>query len=85
MEKFNFLIFFFTFLFKFIYLDPELKKFQIGKSVTDYVDGVNFYEVELTNRNAEYLIVDVKPPDNYEKYSDPDVYISRVSSICCII
>ena len=60
------------------YVSSQLHDFKIGEAKTESIEKQRFYRLELTDRVKEYLIINVKPSDNYEKYSDPDIYVSKV-------
>ena len=59
----------------FVYSQIDLK---IGESRIENKSNLTVYKLELTDRKSEYLIISVKPSDNYESYSDPDVFVSKV-------
>jgi len=65
-------------LFNFVY--SNLTNFKIGEIVEENITNNKFYRIELTDRLKEYLIINVKPSDNYEKYSDPDIFVSQVNT-----
>ena len=76
MEKKN--IFFLTLLLVINYIHSQLADFKMGETREEKIVNRAYYRVELTDRVSEYVIVSVKPSDDYEKYSDPDIFVSKV-------
>ena len=60
------------------YVVSDLVDLKIGTTITESITQNKFYQLELTDRESEYLIINVKPKDNYEKFSDPDIFVSQV-------
>jgi|LauGreDrversion4_2_1035121.scaffolds.fasta_scaffold208044_2 hypothetical protein len=63
----------------FNYILSQLNDIKIGEIIEDTTSKKKFYRAELTNRTADYLVIYVEPSDDYEKYSDPDVFVSQVN------
>jgi hypothetical protein len=79
MEKKN--IFLLSLIFLFNYICSQQYDFKMGETIEEKIVNRRYYKVPLTNKQAEYVIVSVRPSDEFEKYSDPDIYISKVSSM----
>ncbi len=56
----------------------QVNEFKVGEVIEDTITKRKFYRAELTNRTADYLIISVTPSNDYEKYSDPDIFVSQV-------
>ena len=80
MRKDDIILVFFTyfiFTIKFVYSQTELK---IGENRFDNSGNSVFYRLQLSNEDFEYLIINLKLSDSYESYSDPDLFVSKVSN-----
>lgn len=78
MEKKN--IFLLSFIFLINYICSQQYDFKMDETIEEKIVNRRFYKVPLSNFQVEYVIVKVIPSDEYEKYSDPDIYISKVST-----
>ena len=77
MEKKNLFLILLSILINFI--TSQMYDYKIGDILSEEIVNQRYYKIELTDRDSEYLIVNVKPSDNYEKYSDPDIFVSQVN------
>ena len=77
MKKKFFLFMIFTITYD--YIISQIVDFKIGEIIEDIITKRKFYRAQLTNRTADYLIINVEPSNDYEKYSDPDIFVSVVN------
>jgi len=74
---FSNLIFSFFLLFEFI--KAQLSELPLGIELKYTADLQRFFRIDISNSQYHHnLIFHVSPLDNYENWSDPDVYISKV-------
>jgi len=59
-------------------VNAQLNELKIGETLVESIAKIKFYKIEFGYFNYTYLILNVKPSDNYEKYSDPDIFVSKV-------
>jgi hypothetical protein len=76
MKEKGFLFIVFSLCFN--YILSQLNEIKIGEIIEDKIFERKFYRAELTNRTADYLVINVEPSNDYEKYSDPDIFVSQV-------
>lgn len=54
---------------------------KFGEERNEKVKKYGYYQINLLEKGVDYndyLVINVAPTDNYENFSDPDIYVSKV-------
>ena len=61
------------------YINTQVLDLPLGFEEKHTADLQRFFKIDTTNSESHHnLIFHVSPLDNYENWSDPDIYISKV-------
>ena len=69
----------FGLIFLFEFIKTQIADLPLGAEEVYTADLQRFFRIDTTgSENHHNLIFHVSPLDNYENWSDPDIYISKV-------
>ncbi len=59
-------------------ISSQITELKVGQELEDTIKNYRAYKIDLSDKESDYLVLTVQPKDNFEKFSDPDMYVSQV-------